>query len=159
MGIFLGVAKISNIFSDAWNSWYFLGVNGRCWAQPYVWRKNVLPTPHHSWTRNHFYLTSIGFFKESKRLVALAGWLTEWLRSKQTDSYILLHTALKTLVSFRGAGGGVVLWYYHIYISRFSPFWEVQNFEFQIIFLGGGGGGGGGEIEKWICLGVWWNYE
>ena len=26
------IAKTSNIFWGAWNSWYFLGVNGRCWA-------------------------------------------------------------------------------------------------------------------------------
>ena len=30
------VAKISNIFLGAWNSWYFLGVNGRCWVRAYV---------------------------------------------------------------------------------------------------------------------------
>ena len=27
---------LSNIFWGAWNSWYFLGVNGRCWVRAYV---------------------------------------------------------------------------------------------------------------------------
>ena len=40
IGILLGVAKISNIFWCAWNSWYFFGVNGWCWVRAYVCGKN-----------------------------------------------------------------------------------------------------------------------
>ena len=39
MGIYFWVVKISNIFWGAWNSWYFLGVKGRCTARAYVCRK------------------------------------------------------------------------------------------------------------------------
>ena len=39
------VAKISNIYLGCLNSWYFLGVNSRCWARAYVWRKNESTPP------------------------------------------------------------------------------------------------------------------
>ena len=42
---FLGVGKFSNIFWGARNAWYFLGVNGRCWAWAYVCRKNESTPP------------------------------------------------------------------------------------------------------------------
>ena len=38
-GIFF-YPKISNIFWGCLKILIFLGVNGRCWAQAYVWRKN-----------------------------------------------------------------------------------------------------------------------
>ena len=38
--IFLGVAKISNIFLGCLKFLIFLGVNGRCWVRAYVWGKN-----------------------------------------------------------------------------------------------------------------------
>ena len=41
IGIFFGVAKIPNIFGGSWNSWYFLGVNGRCWVRAYVCGKKL----------------------------------------------------------------------------------------------------------------------
>ena len=56
------------------------------------------------------------YTKKLKRLIGQAGWLTDWLtdwESKQTDSFILLHTAL--LVSFL-AGGGV--WHTDIIIYK-----------------------------------------
>ena len=45
-GIF-GVAKISNIFLGCLNEIpdIFLGVNGRCWARAYVYRKNESTHP------------------------------------------------------------------------------------------------------------------
>ena len=38
--IFFGLLKFQIFIWGAWNSWYFLLVNGRCWALAYVWRKN-----------------------------------------------------------------------------------------------------------------------
>ena len=61
----------------------------------------------------------------------------------QTDSYILLHTALKHWSAFWREGGGcgtLIL----SYISRFCPFLVVQNFELHFLL----GGGGGQEIRK-----------
>ena len=51
MGMFLGVAKIPNIFGVLEIPDFFFGgggggVNGRCWVRVYVWRKNrVSPLP------------------------------------------------------------------------------------------------------------------
>ena len=89
------------------------------------------------------------YTKKSKQLVGLAGWLVDWLRSKQTDSYILLHTALKHWPAFWGEGwvGTLIL----SYISRFSPFLKVQNFELHFLE---GGGGRDGQINK--CV---WEYD
>ena len=115
----------------------------------------VTPPPHPLWDTqpllfNKYTLSqrSSVYTKELKQLVVLAGWLIDWLRQKQTDSYILLHTALKTLVSFRGRGGGgwgvgTLMW---SYISSFGPFLEFQNFEFYFVF----GGGGGAEKNKYV---------
>ena len=50
------------------------------------------------------------YTKKLKRLIGQAGWLTDRLtdwESKQTDSYILLHTALKHWSAFWREGGGV----------------------------------------------------
>ena len=44
MGDIFWVATISNIFRDAWNSWFF-GVYSRCRARAYVWRKNESNPP------------------------------------------------------------------------------------------------------------------
>ena len=38
--IYFGLLKFQIFIWGAWNSWYFLWVNGRCWALAYVWRKN-----------------------------------------------------------------------------------------------------------------------
>ena len=76
--------------------------------------------------------------KKSKQLVGLAGWLVDWLRNKQTDSYILLHTALKHWPAFWGEGWGGTL--ILSYIGRFGPFLKVQNFELH--FWRGEGSGG-----------------
>ena len=49
------------------------------------------------------------YTKKLKRLIGQAGWLTDWLtdwESKQTDSYILVHTALKHWSAFWREGGG-----------------------------------------------------
>ena len=35
-----GLLKFQIFIWGAWNSWYFLGVNDRCWARAYLWRKN-----------------------------------------------------------------------------------------------------------------------
>ena len=44
--IFLGLLKFQIYIWGAWNSWYFWGVNGRCWAWAYVWRKTEsIPPP------------------------------------------------------------------------------------------------------------------
>ena len=59
----------------------------------------------------------------------------------------MVHTSLKTIVSFQRGGGGGGGWYSNIilpYISRFGRLLEVQNFAFHF-FLGGGGGGWGGS--------------
>ena len=85
------------------------------------------------------------YTKKLKRLIGQAGWLTDWLtdwESKQTDSYILLHTALKHWSAFwrEGVCGALIL----SYISRFCPFLEIQNFELHFLL----GGGGGQEIRK-----------
>ena len=55
------------------------------------------------------------YTKKSKQLVGLAGWLVDWLRKKQTDSYILLHTALKHWPAFLGEGWG---WYFDTIIYK-----------------------------------------
>ena len=39
-GYFLRLANFQIFFWGAWNSWYFLGVNRRCWVRAYLWRKN-----------------------------------------------------------------------------------------------------------------------
>ena len=74
------------------------------------------------------------YTKKLKRLIGQAGWLTDWLtdwESKQTDSYILLHTALKHGSAFwrEGGCGTLIL----SYISRFCPFLEIQNFELHFL--------------------------
>ena len=38
-GDIFGLLKFQMFFWGAWNSWYFLGVKGRCWAGAYIWRK------------------------------------------------------------------------------------------------------------------------
>ena len=43
--IFFGLLKFQIFIWGAWNSWYFLGVNGRCWARAYIWRKNDSTPP------------------------------------------------------------------------------------------------------------------
>ena len=40
-----GSLKFQIFFGGAWNSWYVLEVNGRCWAQAYVYRKNESTPP------------------------------------------------------------------------------------------------------------------
>ena len=55
----------------------------------------------------------------------------------QTDSYILLHTALKHWPAFLGEGWGGTL--ILSYISRFGPFLKVQNFELHFLEWGGVG--------------------
>ena len=89
------------------------------------------------------------YTKKLKQLIGQAGWLTDWLtdwESKQTDSYILLHTALKHWSAFwrEGGCGTLIL----SYIRRFCPFLEIQNFELHFLFGGGGGGGGGTGDQK-----------
>ena len=80
-------------------------------------KMRVTPPPPSPGTCNPYYVTSIRFYKgaQSMRLFHLAGWLIDWLRSKQTDSYILVHTSLKAMVSFRRRGGG---WYSNIIIYK-----------------------------------------
>ena len=39
--IFLGLLNYQLFFWGAWNSWYFLWVNGRCWVRAYVYRKKL----------------------------------------------------------------------------------------------------------------------
>ena len=52
----------------------------------------------------------------------------------------MVHTSLKTMVSFRrGGGGGGVSTPILSFISRFGPLLQVQNFDFNFS-LGGGGG-------------------
>ena len=89
------------------------------------------------------------YTKKLKRLIGQAGWLTDWLtdwENKQTDSYILLHTALKhwSAVWREGGGSGTLIL---SYISRFCPFLEIQKFELHFL-LGGGGGGRGRRSEN-----------
>ena len=121
-------------------------MNGRCWARPFVWRKKELPTPPKPpGTRKYSSVTRIHFYKEalstqrnwSGWLGRLADWLTDWLtdwESKQTDSYILLHTALKHWSAFwREGGGGGCGTLILSYISRFCPFLEIQNFELHFL--------------------------
>ena len=58
------------------------------------------------------------YTKKLKRLIGQAGWLTDWLtdwESKQTDSYILLHTALKHWSAFWREGG---VWHTDIIIYK-----------------------------------------
>ena len=40
IGIFFGVAKISNIFLGCLKFLIFFEVNGRCWVRAYVYGKN-----------------------------------------------------------------------------------------------------------------------
>ena len=76
---------------DPWNSWYFLGVNGRCWARPFIWRKKELPTPpkppvtrkYSSVTRIHFYKEALSTLRNwSGWLGRLADWLIDWPTEK-----------------------------------------------------------------------------
>ena len=126
-------------------------MNGRCWARPYVWRKNRT-FKYFLCNKNTLLQRGSVYTKKSKQLVGLSGWLVDWLRNKQTDSYILLHTALKHWPAFWGEGWGGTL--ILSYISRIGPFLKVQNFELHFWR-----GGGVGRSDKWICLGVWWNYD
>ena len=89
------------------------------------------------------------YTKKLKRLIGQAGWLTDWLtdwESKQADSYILLHTALKHWSAFWREGVCVALWYYHIYVGSVH-FWRFKILNY-IFCRGWGGGGGGQEIRK-----------
>ena len=45
IGIFFGVAKISNIFLGCLKFLIFLGVNGRCWVRAYICEKIRVPPP------------------------------------------------------------------------------------------------------------------
>ena len=45
IGIFFGVAKISNMFLGCLKFLIFFGVNGRCWVRAYVYGKNEYPPP------------------------------------------------------------------------------------------------------------------
>ena len=95
------------------------------------------------------------YTKKLKRLIGQAGWLTDWLtdwESKQTDSYILLHTALKHWSAFWREGWGV--WHTDIIIYKKvlsifgdSKFWIK-------FFIGGGGGGAGDQKNKYV-----WRYD
>ena len=40
-----GLLKFQLFFWSAWNSWYFFGVNGRCWVRAYVCGKNWSTPP------------------------------------------------------------------------------------------------------------------
>ena len=95
------------------------------------------------------------YTKKLKRLIGQAGWLTDWLtdwESKQTDSYILLHTALKHWSAIWQEGGwcGTLIL---SYISRFCPFLEIQNFELHFFFFFFWGGGGN-QKNKYV-----WRYD
>ena len=140
-GYFLGLLKFQ-IFLGCLKFLIFLGVNSRCWARPYVLRKNE-SYPHPPWDTqpllfNKYTLLqrSSVYTKKLKRLVGLAGWLIDWLRRKQTDSSILLRTALKHTGQLFGgvAGVGALIW---PYISSSGPLLEVQILNF--IFLEGRG--------------------
>ena len=72
------------------------------------------------------------------------------MTEKQTDSYILLHTALKHCSAF-GAGEGGMGTLILSYISRLGPFLKVQNFELHF-FFGGGGVGAGGQKNKYLWM-------
>ena len=53
-GILFGVAKNFNLFLRCLKFLIFLGVNVRCWARAYVWRKNEsTPPPPHTHTHTH----------------------------------------------------------------------------------------------------------
>ena len=94
------------------------------------------------------------YTKKLKRLIGQAGWLTDWLtdwESKQTDSYILLHTALKHWSAFWREGGGGGMWHTDIIIyKKFCPFLEIQNFELHFLL----GGGAGDQKNKYV-----WRYD
>ena len=65
----------------------------------------------------------------------------------------MLHTALKhwSAIWREGGCGTLIL----SYISRFCPFFEIQNFELHFLFWGGGGGRGAGDQKnKYV-----WRYD
>ena len=130
-------------------------MNGRCWARPYVWRQNRVTPSKTPWdmqilscNKNTLLQRGSVYTNKSKRLDRLAGWLVDWLRNKQTDSYILLHTALKHWSAFWGEGWGGTL--ILSYISRLSPFLEVQNFDLHFWR----GGCRWGQKNKYV-----WGYD
>ena len=45
-GVYIWVAKISNIFLVCLKFLIYFGVKGRCWARAYVWRKKIEYPPH-----------------------------------------------------------------------------------------------------------------
>ena len=138
-------------FRGPWNSWYFLGVNGRCWARPFVWRKKELPTPPKPpGTRKYSSVTRIHFCKEalstlrnwSGWLGRLADWLIDWLTEKASrQTAIFYYTALKHWSAFwreEGVCGTLIL----SYISRFCPFLRFKILNYIFCWVGVGGGGG-----------------
>ena len=79
IGIFFGVAKIPKFFRGAWNSWYFLGSNGRCWVRAYVCGKNKSTPPGYQcssvWGNCHLsFVASL-----VKRVFHLANGRTYWI--------------------------------------------------------------------------------
>ena len=50
-----------------------------------------------------------------------------------------------------GGGGGTLIL---SYISRFCPFFEIQNFELHFLLGGGGGWGAGDKKNKYV-----WRYD
>ena len=45
LGYFFGLLKFQIFFWGAWNFWYFLGVNARCWVRAYIYGKNLSTPP------------------------------------------------------------------------------------------------------------------
>ena len=66
IGIFFGVAKISNIFLGCLKFLIFLGVNGRCWVRAYICGKNKsTPPPPWAPTVHHLVSKDSGLYNTS----------------------------------------------------------------------------------------------